>query len=177
MDAVGRDQHVGALRRQAPAGGAVEELRGDAALVLLEGDEMAPGADALGAERRARRVLQDHQQIAAVDRILRPGIAGGAAARLAPDELPVPVVVGERRGLDRGVGERPAEAQLDQLAHRVGLKIDPEPERIDARDRFEDAALDPRRRQAERRREPADAAADDQRLHAESPGPAARSRH
>ena len=70
------------------------------------------------------RVEQDHLQIASVDRVLRPRIAGGAPAWLRPDELTELVVIAEFGGLDRGFGQGIAETEFDEFARRIWLQID-----------------------------------------------------
>ena len=79
---------------------AVEEIGGDAALVLRERAEPVAGVDAALAEPRAHR-LEDHAlQPAAMDRELRHVVAGVEAARLAPDLLAEPVGVDQFVGAD-----------------------------------------------------------------------------
>ena len=141
------------------------EPRRDPELILLEANEVMTGADPLGAEARTNRVKQDDEQLAAMDRILRPAIAGGAAAWFRPDQLAVFVVVGERRRFDRGLGERIAQTELGELAHCIGLQVDADAERAQRDDELIDAAINAGGVQAERRGQPADATADNENLH------------
>ena len=61
--------------------------------------------DGLGPEPFADGREQEHLQLAAVDRVLRPAIAGGDAARLGPDSLTVLGEIRELRRRNRGRGE------------------------------------------------------------------------
>src|ERR1700758_3701379 len=99
MDAVGADQHVAARAR---GGGAVaiEEVAGDAGLVLAERAEPMAGVEAALAEPGAHGLMDDGLQPAAVDRELRHVVAGVEAAQLAPDLLPEAVGVKQLVGAD-----------------------------------------------------------------------------
>ncbi len=118
---------------------------------------------AFGAEAGDRGVEQHLVQVGAVDRNVRPLVAGGHPPRLAVDEL---AVAGEERVVLRLAGdrdERVLQPQRAQLLDRVRPEIDADAERVDFRRRLVDADA-PRcagRMQAERQRQSADAAADD----------------
>mgnify|MGYP003136857680 CR=1 FL=1 len=175
VDAVGGDQQVrlDRLALSAP----VDEARRHPLPVLLELRQPPVGADARPPEPFASRLVEDHLQPAAVDGILRPAIAGVAAARLAPDLLAVPVGVDQFLGLDRRRGEPVGEAQFRQFAHRMRQQVDADAERSDLRHRLEQRDLDAGSVQGERRRQPADPAARHDDLHAVlHPAPAARRR-
>ena len=73
--------------RRGGAGAVGGEAEGDAFRVLLGGEEAAAEQDAPLAQPLPRRAEQDGVQVAAVDGELRVGVAGGAAERLAVDEL------------------------------------------------------------------------------------------
>lgn len=75
------------------------------------------------------------------------------------------VIERELGGEDAGIGKLLAQPQCGELAHRVGLQIDAQPQRLELRHRFIDAAVDADLVQAERGGEPRDAAADDDHLH------------
>ena len=124
-----------------------------------------PVTTALGAQPLVDRGEQDLVQLAARDRNLRPAVAGGAAARLGPDQLAVLVVEGELLGEDAGRRELVAEAERGQLADGIGLQIDAVAERAQRRHRVIDAAGDADLMQAQRLRQSGDAAADDDDLH------------
>src|SRR6185437_1373038 len=83
MDAVGADQHV-AASGVAVRSVAVEEVGGDAAIVLPERLQAAIEMDARFAEPRAHGLVDHALQPAAMDRELRDVVAGVEAARLAP---------------------------------------------------------------------------------------------
>ena len=111
---------------------------------------MMPGADIVSADARAHCREQDHQQLAAMDRVLRPVISGSTAARFRPDQLAVLVEISKRGRLDCGLGQLLAEPELAELAYCVGLQIDPNPERPQGDNGFVDATLDAGGVQAER---------------------------
>ena len=80
------------------AGGLVDEFGTDAAFGLGPAGEMVAGEDVLPAQALDRGIEQDLLQRAAMDRELRPFVAGLDAARLAPDRLAVLGEVGELLG-------------------------------------------------------------------------------
>ena len=165
MDAVGADQQIGPVRRQFLAGGPVDEMGLNAIRVLDEMREAMTGEDAFAADPRPHRIVKDEMQVAAVDRVLRPAVAGGDSSRLGPDQLAELVVIGEGGGLDGDLGKLVAKAELDQLADGVRLQIDADAERLDRRNLLEDRHVDARRMQAQRRGEAADTAPDHQNFH------------
>src|SRR5919108_114555 len=85
---------------------------------------------------------QDHLEVAAADRVLGPGIAGGKAARLGPDQLAVFVMVAQFRRLDRSGSQYVAEAELDKFTHGVRLQIDADAERLNVGNRLVDPRFD-----------------------------------
>src|SRR3546814_8373989 len=92
MDAVGADQQAAALFASPLAAPLVGEGGDDAGpllapLLLAPVLQAPPGQDVLAADARLRRGQQQHLQLAAVERDLRPAVADGLAARLRPDEL------------------------------------------------------------------------------------------
>ena len=111
-----------------------------------------------GRRRRRRRrarsrdgVEQQQLQRAAVERELRPVVAGGAAARLAPDALAVAVEVDELGGLD-GPARRVARARPRSASTRTacGSRLMPTPS-----GRISRAASKTRQREARARAAPA----------------------
>ena len=96
-----------------------------------------------------------------MDRDLRPVVAGRDAAWLPPDAAPVLREVDELRSGDAQLLERRPQAELVELAHRVGQQVDADAERAQRRDRLEDLHLEAGRVEAEGRHQPADAAARD----------------
>ena len=169
MDAVGADQHIAAHGLQLLAGRAIDEPGRHALLVLGEGIEGVTEEDILIADAGPHCLVQDHQQSTAMDRVLRPAVAGGEAARFAPDALPVLGVKRELGGRDRLAGELIAQTQLDQLAHGVRLDVDADADRTQLRHGLVDARLDARGVQGERGSQSADAAA-----HHDHPHPSLR---
>src|SRR5215216_3224378 len=113
MDTVGADENV-ALRGRVVRAAAVEEIGGDAAVVLLEAAEPVPGADAALAEPRARRLVDHVLQLAAMDRELRHVEARIGAAQLAPDLLAEAIEIEQLVGADRDRIEPLQQSQLLQ---------------------------------------------------------------
>src|SRR5476649_1480589 len=134
----------------------------DARRVLLDPGAAVVELDRVFPQPRARRVEQRLVQVGAMDRELRPAVAGVAAARLLEDELAMAAVEGELARLDAKRGERLLQAELRQFAHGMRQEVDADAERHHLRHRFEDAARDAGLVQAERQRQPADTAAHDQ---------------
>ena len=148
--------------------GRIGEARDDLVAALLEARQAMAGDDRLRAQPLVDRREQDLVQLAPRNRNLRPAIAGGAAARLAPDQLAVLVVERELLGEDAGRGELVAETERGQFADGVGLQVDAVAERAQHRHRVIDAAGDADLMQAQRLRQPGNPAADDDDLHVTS---------
>jgi hypothetical protein len=113
----------------------------------------------------ARLLEQEQVQLAAVDRVLRPSVAGRQLARLGPDRLAALAEVGQLGGLDADPLEPRGQPERGQDADRVRQDVDPDPERPHVRDRLEDERLDAGPLEAERGRQPADPTAGDQDPH------------
>ena len=126
MDAVGADQNV-AARGVAMDAAAIEEIGGDAAIVLSERAEPAIQMNARFAEPGARRLVDDVLQPAAMDRELRNVVAGIEAARLAPDLLAETIGVDELVGADRDRVEPVEQAEVGKLLDRMGSVLMPTP--------------------------------------------------
>lgn len=90
------------------------------------------------AQPRPHGVEQDRVQVGAMDRELRPVVAGVAAAQVANDVLAVATVIGKRPGLDRFRGKLVGEAELGEFAHAVWQQVDADSERQDFRRGLED---------------------------------------
>ncbi len=122
MDAVGADQHIGTER----LGLAVSVAGADqhAAVALLDTLHAETGAYRLLAEALAHRGEQDHLQFAAMDRVLRIGVAGFHPARLGPYRGAALVDVAQLVGGDGGGRQRRAEAQFGKGLDRRRLDID-----------------------------------------------------
>jgi hypothetical protein len=136
VDAVAADQHVGFDVRSRLTAGAVHEIGPHTARILAEARQMVAGVHALGAETFDHRAMEHAKQLAAVNGELRPAIAGGNAARLAPDPLAVFGVVGELRGRDPNGVQLVEQAELRELACRVRKHVDPDTKLLDARRRL-----------------------------------------
>ena len=165
MDAVGADQHV-AARGRAVRAAAVEEICGDAAIVLREGAEPVTEMEAALAEPRARRLVDDVLQLAAMDRELRHVEARIGAAQLAPDLLPEAVEIEQLVGADRDRVEPLQQPEFLQLLDGVRQRVDADAKLADAVGLLIDLALDAARMQHQRGDEPAHSSAGNDGLHA-----------
>ena len=85
MNSIRPDQNIAANFSRRLAGRAINEMRGHALVVLHKGIEMPARADIFFAEARLGFFQQQHLQPAAMNRVLRPAVAGIQSARLAPD--------------------------------------------------------------------------------------------
>ena len=170
VDAVGADQDVG-LRRLDGIAAAVDEAGDDLAALLLEGREAAAEPDLVRAQHLPGRLEQDHLQLAAMDRELRPRQAGVPAARIGPDRLAVAVGIAQLARLDAGGGERRLHAEARQDAHRARLDVDADAKRLELAHRIEDFDVEPCPRETHRGGEAADARAGNDDLHAGLRGP------
>ena len=140
-----------------------------ARVVLLELRKAMAGANGGRAQTRLDGAREDHQQSAAMDRMLRPAVAGIQAARLAPDQSAVFRVVGELPRLNGGRGERGLQTQRAERAHGMRQKIDADAELPHGRRGLVDDGVDARLMQRERRSQAADAAACDEHAHRSGP--------
>ena len=125
-DAVGAHHHV-SHDDLGLAGGPVAEVGPDLVAGLVEALQGEPGPHRFGAQPPPDRVQQHHLEVPPVDGVLRPAVTGALAPRLAPDQAPEAVVVGEGRGGDAGSRQPVGQPQLGQLPHRVGQEVDAHP--------------------------------------------------
>src|SRR6266545_1526787 len=137
-------------------------MQRDARIVLLGPEAAMIEPHGITAQPLHRRVEQHRVQIGAMDRELRPVVAGVAAAWLLVDELAVAAVEGELARLDGASGQRVLQAKLAELTHAVRQDVDADAQRLDLGRRLEHARGNAGLMQAERQRQPADAATDDQ---------------
>ncbi len=165
VNSVGGDQHVAVMDARVLARRLVEEARADARSGLLEVRQVMARQDAVASEPFDHRVEQDLLQGAAMDRELRPLVAGIEPARLRPDRLAVFREVGKLLGAHAGGVELVHQAELDQFAAGVRQHVDADAERLQFAHAFEDAARHADLMQAERQRQPADAAAGNENRH------------
>jgi len=119
--------------------------------------------DRVAAEALEHGAVQQHLQLAAVHRVLRPAIAGQQAARLGVD---VVAVAADKRPLtcldaDR-VQQFAADAEVVELANGVRLQVDADTERLRIGDRLEHHARHADLVEREREAHAADAASGDQ---------------
>jgi hypothetical protein len=162
VDAVGADQQralglggcaVGVLDQRADAAVRVLAVAGDAAAEPHRGSSSA----------LHELVVQQHVELAAVHRVLRPVVAGEQAARLRIDVVAVeadqrPFPGGQPDAVEICLGE----AEVVKLAHRIGLQIDADPERPHLADRLKHDAGHADLMERQRGGKPADAAARDE---------------
>jgi hypothetical protein len=163
MDAVDADQNIafgiGALA--APA----SELGDDLTPGLIEIGKTMVGKDPLRAQPGFRRLEKNTQQASAIDRNLRPFIAGRQATGFLPDQLPELVVIGLAVGQHAGLFDHILEPKPCQLAHRVGQKVDSHPQFPNFGHRLEYANRNAALAQGHGGNKAADTAADNQGIH------------
>ena len=100
MDAIGAYQNI-STRGMGMRAAAVEEIGGDAALVLAERAEPVAGMDAAFAEPRADRLIDDTLQAAAMDRELPVTVAADVeyfVNQTRHFDLEIVVALGRRSG-------------------------------------------------------------------------------
>src|SRR5262249_23319386 len=164
VDAVGADQHV-AARGPPMRAGAIEEIGGDAAIVLGIGAQAMAGVNAALAETRARGLQDDALQMSPMNRELRHVIAGIGSARLAPDLLAETVGVEQLERADCDLVEPIEQTEFSQLLDRMRQRIDADAELADRFGLLEDLAIKTASMQHQRGCKPANAATDNDRLH------------
>src|SRR3569832_1230523 len=147
----------------------IDEAGGDAVRRLTPVLQVMAGEDVCGANARARGVEQKLQQDAAMNRELRPFVAGLEAARLRPDLLAVLGVVGVLFGAHVCLFEPVEETELDQLAVCMRQDVDADADRLQFRNALEDPHLDADLVQAECDGQPGNAAAGHEHGHEVSP--------
>ena len=130
MDAVGADQYIAARGFDMRAG-AVEEIGGDAALVLGEGAEPAAGVDGVMSKPFLDGAVDHALQPAAVNGELRNVVAGVETARLAPDFLAMAIEIIQLVGTDRDVVQLLQQAKPGQFADRMRQRVDADAEFAD----------------------------------------------
>src|SRR4051812_30938355 len=121
--------------------------------------------ETLVAEPRARRLIDDALQAAAMDRELRHVVAGIEPARLAPDLLPEAIGVEQLAGTDRDRVEPLQQPELLELLDGMRQRIDTDAKLADAVGLLVDLAIDAAGMQHQRGRQPAHSSADNDRLH------------
>jgi hypothetical protein len=163
MQPVGGDQQA-ACRFPALAVAVLQE-RGDAfavRVIAIAGDLDASG-DCLRSDPLQHRAIEQHLQLAAMDGVLRPVVAGAQTARLGVHVLAVETDQRPFERLDADGGECfRADAHFVELAHGVGLQVDAHAQRLELRDGFKDVARDSDLVERERGGEAADAGARDE---------------
>ena len=125
------------------------------------------GDEAFRSEPRQHRVEQHLVQIGAVDRKVRPLMAGRQPPRLAVDKLAVAREEGVILRLAGDRGERILQAERAQFLDRMRSEIDADAERTDLRRRLEnsDSAGHAGCVDGQRQRQAANAAANDDHVH------------
>src|SRR5690606_25800824 len=140
--------------------GRVGEVRRDAVVVLVDPQAAVAGHYAVRAQALAHRRQQRHLQVAAVDRVLGPVVAGRLAGRLAVDELAVAVEEDRLAGVHAQRIQRRQQAQFVEFAGGVRQQVDAHAQRPDLGHGFIDAAADAGLVQAQRQHQAAHAGAD-----------------
>ncbi len=161
MDPVGPHQQP-PVRLRARAIGVLDQGRHPAAGVLAISGDPAAQPHGIRAGPLQQRVVQQHVELAAVDRILRPPVAGQPAAGFAIDVRAIepdqgPLLGRHADGLELSL----ADAEVVEFAHGVGLQVDADAERPHLPHRLIDDAGHADLMQGQRRRQAADAASGD----------------
>jgi hypothetical protein len=171
MDAIGADQHV-AVRGAPVRAMTIEEVGGDAALILLEVTEPMPCMQTAFAERETHRLINHALQPAAMHGELRHVIAGVDAARLAPYLLAEAIGIDQLVGADRDGIEPFHQPELLQFLDGMRQRVDTDAKLADALGLLEQFAVDAAGVQHQSRRQPPDPSADDDHLHGRRPSTA-----
>ncbi|OIQ71926.1 hypothetical protein GALL_464530 [mine drainage metagenome] len=119
VDAVGGDQKRPVMAAGRLSGCLVDEFGAHAVRRLGPVAQMMAGENVFTAQAFGRGIEQDLLQHPAMDRELRPFVAGLDPARLAPDRLAVLGKIREFPGAHAGRVEPVEQAEFDQLANRV----------------------------------------------------------
>ena len=130
VNAVGRDQKRAVMAAGRFSGRLVDEIGADAVRCLGPVAQMMAGENIFAAQPFGRGIEQDLLQRAAMDRELRPFVAGLDPARLAPDRLAVLGKIRKFPGAHAGRVEPVEQAEFDQLANRVRQHVDADAERL-----------------------------------------------
>src|SRR5271169_5623817 len=93
-----------------------------------------------GTQTFENTIQQNFIKFGAVNRKLRPFVAGVPPASFPEDELAVAVVEAEFLRLHRDARQALLQAELGQLAHAVRQQVDAHAQRLDRGRRFEDLA-------------------------------------
>ena len=147
---------------------AIEEIGGDAALVLLEVTEPVPCMQTAFAEPRTHRLINHALQPAAMHGELRHVVAGVDAARLAPYLLTEAIGIDQFVGADRDGIEPLQQAELLQFLDGMRQRVDADAKLADALGLLEQLAVDAAGMQHQSRRQPPDPSTDDDHLHGRS---------
>src|SRR5687768_11780847 len=120
-------------------------------------------------ELRLHGLEQDRLQVAAMNRELRRAVARPLAERLLVDELAEAVEERRLGRLHRDLRDRRLQPQLAEHAHGMRQQVDPDPDGLDLRRRFVDAARNPARVQLQSERQAADPGTHNQDLAGAAP--------
>ena len=163
MDAVGGDQ-----QRAVDTGGA-RPLRVDEVAVTPSSLSRSRRGDGAALSRRPEPLphcaVEEHLQLAAMDRVLRPAIAGLLPARLGPDQLAALRNIGELRGRDRGLASASSRPSSVSSRTACGSMLMPTPSGFTSGTLSNTRHGTPIWWRLNASRKAADAAADDQYRH------------
>ena len=128
--------------------------RRDAPFVIPITGNAMPGPDGVATEALESRPIQQHLQLPSMHRVLGPPIPRGDATQLGIDVVAVQPHQGPLLGLHANPSQQLLpDAEVVELAHRVGLKVDPDAEGLQFADGLEhhtrDADLVKRQRNAD----------------------------
>ena len=127
--------------------------------------QVRPATHAVGAQPLDDGIEQHSMQRAAMDRVLRIGVARIASERLAIDQLPEPVEEHRLAREHADARQCGLKAQQCELVRRVRKDVDANAQRPHFGHRFVDAHGDSCALQREGERQSSDACADDRNFH------------
>ena len=136
MQAVGSDQQS-AVAFELTAVPRLDQRRDTTGAISITGYALAQ-TDRVGAEPLEHGAVQQHLELAAVHRVLRPTVAGEQAASLGVDIVAIAPDQRPFAGLDAdAVQHLGVDAEVIELANGVRLQVDTDTERLEVLNRFQ----------------------------------------
>src|SRR5258708_17435571 len=168
MNSIGADQDI-AAHGPGVLTCAIEEIRGDAALILDERPKPAARVDRALPQPLFDGAVDHALQPAAMNRKLRHIMAGVDAAGFAPDLLAMAIEIVKHIGTDRDVVELLQQAEAGKFTDRMRQRIDADAKLADGVRLLEQFATNAAGAKHQRGSEAPDSASDDNRLHRPTP--------
>jgi hypothetical protein len=123
VDAVGADEHL-ARHLNVDIRTTIPERRRNQIVALVERCEAHARVESLGPKSVEGGLPQQHLQLAAMDRELRPRISGGEPPRLLLNSDPITRQEGQRLGSNSGGIKSWQEPEVVEHAYRVRQHVD-----------------------------------------------------